>query len=126
MPEKVEQRGRPPFAPTAEQRKQAQTLAGLGLRQQDIALVIGVSEVTLRKYFSEELTAGTVVANAKVAETLFKMATDEAHPKAAICAMFWLKCRAKWREQDDGGKKAADAETAKTVEQGTSWEAVLN
>ncbi len=51
---------------------------------------------TLRKHFRAELDRGTVEANAKVAQSLFQMATQGKNVAAAI---FWMKARAGWREK---------------------------
>ena len=47
--------GRPAFAPSAEQRKQVETMAGYGIPEEDIALVLGIDPKTLRKHFRLEL-----------------------------------------------------------------------
>lgn len=61
--------------------------------------MLGISHLTLRRKFRAELDVGHIEAGAKVAATLFAMATDPKHPRAAICAMFYLKCRAGWKEE---------------------------
>jgi hypothetical protein len=72
-------------------------MAGYGLKQEQIAILIGVaSTVTLRKYFREELTRGPIEAKAQVRKTLYKLATSGHHPGAT---MYWLKTRAGWSEQ---------------------------
>ena len=91
--------GRPAFAPTAEQRELVKDLAGLGARQVEICRFIefegrSIGVTTLQKYFDEELTVGYVEANAKVAQSLFQLATGG---NVAAC-IFWLKSRAGWRE----------------------------
>jgi hypothetical protein len=63
--------------------------------QEDIGRVVGVSHVTLRRYFKSELATAAVQANAKVAEVCYTMATDGKNPAATF---FWLKTRAGWRE----------------------------
>jgi hypothetical protein len=73
-------------------------LTGHGLTQPDIAKLISISDRTLRLYYRDELDTGATIANAKVAESLFLMATRDKVPSAAI---FWLKVRAGWREQQD-------------------------
>ncbi len=122
--------GRPAHEPTDKERKQVAALAGLGIRMEDIALVMGLSPPTLRKYYSHELEVGLITANAKVAESVFKQATDPARPNIAA-AIFWLKCRAGWREgggvplDDPPGKKEQAARDAVTAQDGTGWEALL-
>jgi hypothetical protein len=88
---------RPRFTPTDEQRRMVKTLAAIGTKQSEIAPVVGVrSEKTLRKYFRRELDRGELEANGKVAQTLFHMATSGKNVAATV---FWLKCRAGWREK---------------------------
>jgi hypothetical protein len=90
---------RPRFTPTDEQRSNVKRLAALGIRQDHIAEMIGLrSEKTLRKYFQSELTRGTAEANRQVAQSLYRQATSGKCPAAS---MFWLKCRAGWRERKE-------------------------
>ena len=53
---------------------------------------------TLRKYFHAELERGSVEATAKVAQSLFQIATAGKNVAAAI---FWMKARADWREKHE-------------------------
>lgn len=80
---------------TDEQIEQAKTLAGLGLRNAEIAEFLGVSEKTMRRRAQAALTQGRLSANAKVAQTAFKMATSGKHP---IMTIFWLKVRNRWSD----------------------------
>lgn len=81
--------------PTDKLRSEVALLSGLGLRQEDICMVVGVSLPTLHKYYREELDLGMAKANANVARALYRQAIDEGNTTAMI---FWLKCRARWRE----------------------------
>lgn len=117
--------GRPAYEPTDKDRAQVSLLAAMGIPDYDIAKVMQLSGPTLRKYFAHELEVGHVQANAKVAQSLFRQATDQAKPSVAA-AIFWLKCRAGWREDADaGGKKAQAEEHARTADRGTTWSALL-
>jgi hypothetical protein len=62
------------------------------------AKLISISDRTLRNYYRRELDTGVARANAAVAQSLFHMAVKDKVPSAAI---FWLKARAGWREQQD-------------------------
>ena len=84
------------FQPTDEHRRTAKAMAGFGVPQDDIAIFLGIDAKTLRKHFRGELDRGTIEANAKVAQTLFTMATVDKNVAAAI---FWMKARAGWREK---------------------------
>src|SRR5437868_1236361 len=87
---------RPRFRPTDEQRRLVKSLSACGIRQEEIALVLGLrSPKSVRKHFRKELDLGAIEANAQVSQTLFKMARSGKHPAATI---FWLKTRGGWRE----------------------------
>ena len=86
--------GRPPYQPTDEARERVEQLAAAGIRDEDIALYLGITRPTLNKYYKGELKIGTIKANAVIANTLYKQA-KEGNTTAAI---FWLKTRAGWRE----------------------------
>jgi hypothetical protein len=88
--------GAPAFAPTPEQRRMVHAMAGYGVPQDDIALVIGITSRTLRKHFRHELDVAVIEANTRVAQCLFKQATTPGNIGASI---FWLKARAGWREK---------------------------
>ena len=84
------------FEPTDEQRRTVKAMPGFGVPQPDIATHIGIDPKTLRKHFREELDRGSIEATAKVAQSLFNMATTGNNVAAAI---FWMKARAGWREK---------------------------
>ena len=84
------------YEPTDEQRRTVKTMAGFGVPHEDIATFLGIDAKTLRKHLRAELDRGTVEANAKVAQSLFQMATQGKNVAAAI---FWMKARAGWREK---------------------------
>jgi hypothetical protein len=85
------------FVPTLEQRRVVKSVAAYGMPQAQIAAVIDLrSEKTLRRHFRKELDLGAAEANSAVAQSLFRMATVDKRPVAAI---FWLKCRGGWRER---------------------------
>ncbi len=96
-----------PFEPTAEQRRTVRVLAGIGVPQDQIALIVGIDPKTLRKTCREDLDLGMAEANAKVGQTLFSMATRGDNTAATI---FWMKARAGWREKHEV-----------VVEPGTGW-----
>lgn len=97
--------GRPPFAATDEQRDLVAELGGLGIPMHSIAKLvkyttgtgatrpIGLS--TLEKHFAPQLAAAMDRKNVQVAQALFRSAM-EGNTTAQI---FWLKCRARWKEQ---------------------------
>lgn len=115
--------GRPEFEPTETQRAQVKAMAAYGVPQHDIATVIGISAPTLRKHFWHELETGGIEANAKVAQTLFRKAIEGNSKESVTAAIFWLKCRAGWREADrrEDGKKDEAAAAALTASQSGEW-----
>jgi hypothetical protein len=84
--------------PSDEQRRTVRAMSGFGIPQADIATYLRVDPKTLRKHFRDELDLGSIEATSKVAQSLFRMAT-EGHNVAA--AIFWMKARAGWREKHD-------------------------
>lgn len=76
-----DQGGRPPFEPTAEQRKMVVTLAGYGLTQRQISFLVtnpttgrAIDEKTLREHFREELDVGEAKGDMAVLQSLFVQA----------------------------------------------------
>ena len=86
----------PKFQPNEEQRRMVKALAGYGVKQRQIAALLGLaSTTTLRKHFAEELRLGALEAKAQMLGTLFKMAHSGRHPTMTIV---WLKTRGGWSE----------------------------
>src|ERR1700732_113517 len=94
------------FAVNDAMRERARYLAGVGVRQDDIAKIIGCSPKTLRKRLRDELDRGVAEANATICGYLF--AAAKAGNIAAI--IFWLKTRAHWRERMGPADLAPDSE----------------
>ncbi len=126
--------GRPQYAPTDKERAQCKALAGMGVPHTDIAIVLQISAPTLRRHFRSELDSGAIEANAKVAQSLFKQATD-AHKPSVVACIFWLKTRAGWAEtgaaprpqrEEAPGKKEQQNRAARTAQTGTEWEGLLS
>lgn len=87
----------PNFTATDEQRRQVQTCAGCGCTDEDISLILDIGESTLKRHFRKEIKTGRAKARAKVMQTCYQMAISGEH---WAVTMFWLKCRAGWRETD--------------------------
>src|SRR4051795_13447312 len=103
--------GRPSFQPSPSQRQTVEAMAGCGVPEADIAVLIGIAPKTLRKHFRGELDTGHIKASAKVAGNLYRIATGSGR-EAVTAAIFWPKVRAGWREpfgvgQYPMGKKEA-------------------
>ena len=78
------------FAVNEAVRERVRHLAGVGVRQDDIARIIGCAPKTLRKRLRDDLDRGVAEANATIAGYLF--AAAKAGNIAAT--IFWLKTRA--------------------------------
>ena len=83
------------FAVNEAMRERVRYLAGVGVRQDDIAKIIGCAPKTLRKRLRDELDRGVAEANATMSGFLFA-AAKAGNVTAQI---FWLKTRANWRER---------------------------
>jgi hypothetical protein len=114
------------YEPTDQNRTLVKTLSGIGLPQHDICAILKIDKCTLHKYFRAEIDLGLAEANAKIAKTLFDMATG-GNVGAAI---FWAKARMGWREKHyddipseeaDFGKKEMRKRGARDAGAGTDW-----
>ena len=92
---------RPAHLPEPSQRRQVEAMAGYGVPEADIARVLCIDPKTLRKHYRDELDTGHIVANAKVAESLFRKATGDGR-QSVTAAIFWLKTRAGGRSRRRG------------------------
>ena len=84
-------------APDPSRRRMVEVMVGVGVPEADIARVLGVDLARLRQQHRVELATGQIIANAKVAESLFRKATGDG-PQSVTAAIFWLKTRAGWSE----------------------------
>lgn len=94
---------------------QIKTLAAYGLMDDEIAAVVGVKADELRITYERELTTASPEMVARVAQSMFKMATDSNKPNVTA-AIFWLKCRGGWNDDPANaklGKKEARLGAAK-------------
>lgn len=98
------------FLATDEQRYSVEMMAGIGIKQDDIAAALGISDVTLRRHFGQELSVAKTRVIAKVADSLIRQALAG----NMTAAIFFLKTKAGWRETavDEVGKKQAAAVVA--------------
>jgi hypothetical protein len=109
------------FEPTDEQRRTVRAMAGFGVPHEDIGTLLEIDAKTLRKHFRRELDRGSIEATAKVAQTLFGMATSGQNVAAAI---FWMKARAGWREKHElvvstrPVQELSDEELTEIIQQG--------
>ena len=79
-------------------------MVAFGIPQDKIAVIVGCSAPTLRKYYRNEIDIADAKAQSMVAKFLFSAATGEAlrtgatHADCIRSAMFWMKTRAGWKE----------------------------
>ena len=81
-----------------EQRRLARAMAGYGAPRAAIALCLRREVSTIERLLGPELDQAEAEANTKVAQSLFRMATQKNNVAAAI---FWMKARGGWREKQD-------------------------
>lgn len=86
----------PAHVPDAETAVKVRAYSAIGVPQVQIAILVGMSEPTLKKYYQAELDHGSAEGIAKVANTLFHRATTGKDLGAAI---FYLKAKAGWSEK---------------------------
>ena len=89
--------GRRSHQPDPASRRYVEAMAGYGTPEADIATVVGIDPKTLRKHYRQELNTGSIKANTKVAESLYKKALGDGS-QSVTAAIFWLKTRAHWKE----------------------------
>jgi hypothetical protein len=89
---------KPRYQPIEADRGKVEAMVAYGIPQEEIGATLGISHPTLRRYFKREIQTGTQKANAKVAESLYNAATKGKGQPAVTAAIFWLKCRAGWKE----------------------------
>jgi len=82
------------FVPTMQQRKIVESAVSVGMTTDQVAILIGCGESTIKKYFQEELSKGLIKANMNVAGALYKSAMGG----NVTAQIFWCKTRLQWRE----------------------------
>jgi hypothetical protein len=107
-------------------------LRAAGLKETAIALRIGLSEPTLRKYYFRELAEGETLARAVLIEGLWAEAKTGKAAAARIILEEFDKGRAAVpvsrrdpSKVEKLGKKAQADADAKTAQEGTSWADLL-
>ncbi len=100
------------YEPTDESRKMVSMLTAIGITQSEICGILNITLPTLHKYFRAELDTGLPSANARVAQSLFNMATKGGNVAAAI---FWMKTRGRWSEARPAADEDKDAGNTITI-----------
>lgn len=114
--EKKNKGGRPPHEPNDITRARVKDMASFGLSQKIIAARIGITSITLVKYYPNELTVAKADRLVEVARTLYGLAIGG---DRASC-MFILKTQDGWQEvikavEDDQDEAAPVSEIKFTV-----------
>jgi len=116
---------RPPYEATDKDRLTVKVMVAGGIEQTSIAGVLGISHVTLRKYFRREIATGAAEIGAQVVASLITMAVGQkaAPNRQAVApnvnaAKWYTQARMGWSERVtivDGGtevdpKELSDAD----------------
>ena len=86
---------RPAHAPTDATREVVRSHVVVGTPRELIARLIGINADTLLKYYGPELEESAAKANAAIAQGLYAKAIGG----DVTSMIFWLKTRARWREE---------------------------
>jgi len=98
--------------PTPETRKLVESSSGLGLPHESIAVLVGIDDKTLRKYYRHELDMGKAKANGQIAKTLFQKATSG----DTTSLIWWTKTQMKWSETVKAEVTGADGEPLQGIQ----------
>jgi AraC-like DNA-binding protein len=87
--------------------KQLETLAGFGIKVEQMAAIFDMSKKTFERRMAENggdnplndaLLKGRSKAATAVTKTAYQMAVSGKHPNMTI---FWLKCRQNWKDKQE-------------------------
>ena len=81
------------YKPTDDDYSKVEEMVCIGLDQHTIAKIMGISNATLNKYYSHNLTVGKEKRTARVAGVAYEMAVSGESPSMTT---FWLKTQAGW------------------------------
>lgn len=95
MAEMEKRKGRPGKKYDPETAEKIREFIANGLRQEDIANFIGMSENTMRRLYKNDLVRGAALANSTVGKKLF----EQCQKGDTAALIFWTKCRMGWSEK---------------------------
>jgi hypothetical protein len=101
-----------PHVPTDESRKLVESTSGLGLPHEQIAILVGIDDKTLRKYYRTELDLGKAKANGQIAKTLF----SKAIAGDTTSLIWWTKAQMRWSETVKQEVTGADGDPLQTIQ----------
>ena len=81
------------YKPTDDDYSKVEEMVCIGLDQHTIAKIMGISNATLTKYYSHNLTVGKEKRTARVAGVAYEMAVSGESPSMTT---FWRKTQAGW------------------------------
>lgn len=117
--------GRPPFEPTAAQRRQVAISAGGGMSHEDIALALGIARNTLEKHFQGELSVGASKKRLEVLNALYRGAMKGNVAAAKAYLANEPRVAAPPPKPEPIGKKQQAEVEARTAADGTEWGSLL-
>jgi hypothetical protein len=98
------------FEVTEQSLNDVKSMAALGIPEDDIGKVLGISAAKVRRLFRTELRREPIEANKQVMQALFDMAVSG---KNATAAMFWAKARCGMQEKS--GEQTAEPPVKRIV-----------
>lgn len=98
--------------PTPETRRLVESSSGLGLPHESIAVLVGIDDKTLRKYYRSELDMGKAKANGQIAKTLFSKAVAG----DTTSLIWWTKSQMRWSETVKNEVTGADGEPLQGIQ----------
>ena len=93
-------------------RKLVESSSGLGLPHEQIAILVGIDDKTLRKHYRAELDMGKAKANGQIAKTLFSKAI--AGDTSSL--IWWTKAQMRWSETVKNELTGADGEPLQGIQ----------
>ena len=98
--------------PTPETRKLVESSSGLGLPHESIAVLVGIDDKTLRKYYRAELDMGKAKAHGQIAKTLYSKAVAG----DTTSLIWWTKSQMRWSETVKNEITGADGEALQGIQ----------
>ena len=98
--------------PTQETRKLVESTSGLGLPHESIAVLVGIDDKTLRKYYRDDLDRGKALAHSNIAKTLYQKATAG----DTTSLIWWTKSQMRWSETVKQEVTGADGEALNGIQ----------
>ena len=98
--------------PTDEARRLVESSSGLGLPHEQIGILVGIDDKTLRKYYRHELDMGKAKANGQIAKTLYSKAISG----DTSSLIWWTKAQMRWSETVKQEVTGADGEPLQGIQ----------